>query len=457
MTIKTMNDLSSNTGWLATWRRHAPLAAVVRFLKRSAAKQFFISGMERFHSRRFQGAVRAYSWSLALNPDQPMVLLHRASAFRHLGQDKREMDDINQAISLDPRSKSALLNRGSIHNYNRRFHDAILDLNRVLEMDPNNAEAFAEFSIAHSNLGDLDQAMDFANRAIAADSSLVKGYASRAWVYWLLQQPEKMLVDSEVAVAVHPAHPCGYVVRGLARSRLHQHQQSLDEFDQAIRLAPNDLDAIVFRAMAKAELGQSSAAIADCDEVLRRDLHYAYAYRLRGSVQRMLKNLDKSLADYDESHRLDQSAVVVAERALLYMELGQRELRSRKGLPAIDWFEKAQAELERAIELDPKEWTAPNGLAWFLATCPLPGFRNGAKAVELATTACGLSGRTNVYSLNTLAAAYAECRDFEQAIRTQTEAIELQRSQTDDPAQLERYAARLQHFQQRKTIAESES
>jgi hypothetical protein len=50
---------------------------------------------------------------------------------------------------------------------------------------------------------------------------------------------------------------------------------------------------------------------------------------------------------------------------------------------------------------------ACNSLAWLLATCPDPAFRNGPKAVELAQTADRLSGGKNPVAVATLAAAYA--------------------------------------------------
>jgi TPR repeat protein/tRNA A-37 threonylcarbamoyl transferase component Bud32 len=66
-----------------------------------------------------------------------------------------------------------------------------------------------------------------------------------------------------------------------------------------------------------------------------------------------------------------------------------------------------------------------NGLAWELATASNPDLRDGSNAVVLAERAVKMTGRTNDANLDTLAAAYAEARDFIKAAAAQNEAISL--------------------------------
>ncbi len=64
-----------------------------------------------------------------------------------------------------------------------------------------------------------------------------------------------------------------------------------------------------------------------------------------------------------------------------------------------------------------------NNLAWMLATCPDRAYRNGARAVELATRACEVTDHGVPPMLDSLAAAYAEAGQFDRAVRTLEKAL----------------------------------
>ena len=94
-------------------------------------------------------------------------------------------------------------------------------------------------------------------------------------------------------------------------------------------------------------------------------------------------------------------------------------LRARaEALTRLGRFSEALADCNQAIILAPRDADTHNSRAWLLATCPDDRIRNGRNALQDARKACELSSDHRA-CLNTLAAAFAEAGDFDNAIATQ--------------------------------------
>lgn len=116
--------------------------------------------------------------------------------------------------------------------------------------------------------------------------------------------------------------------------------------------------------------------------------------------------------------QLEAAIKLSPDNAEARQNLAEIYLRQKQIKPAI-------AEYKRALELKPDWPPVLNNLAWFLATHPDAGIRDGAGAVQLALRACDLTSRTNIWFLQTLAAAYAEAGEFTNATVTAEKALTL--------------------------------
>jgi tetratricopeptide (TPR) repeat protein len=165
-------------------------------------------------------------------------------------------------------------------------------------------------------------------------------------------------------------------------------------------------------------------------------LYPVLAFRLQTAAERDLEN-----GDYDRAIANYTRAIPLAPTfALLYDGRGRAYAK-------IAEFDKALADFRESIRRDPKWSHSAAHLAWLLATCPEEKHRDGKQAVEHATRACELSEWKNAEFLSTLAAAHAEVRDFEQALKWQTKALELA-PEKEKPA----HQARLELLQAGKPI-----
>lgn len=91
-------------------------------------------------------------------------------------------------------------------------------------------------------------------------------------------------------------------------------------------------------------------------------------------------------------------------------------------------YGEALAHLEAAYAANPGDVTTVNNLAWLLATSPQASHRDGPRAVRLAEWACKATAHKSPPLLDSLAAAYAETGQFDLAVRTTAQAIEIVRS-----------------------------
>lgn len=153
------------------------------------------------------------------------------------------------------------------------------------------------------------------------------------------------------------------------------------------------------------------------------------AYVGRGSFFLDQGKFDEALQDFDRAIELaGNSSEAYFHRGLAFYHHGQ--------------IAKCISDYERSIELNPTEFQARNNLAWILATSPKEEFRNGPRALQLATAACEQTGYSAWFCLGTLAAAYAEQGDFESACNFAEQVIEM--SPESDAAECRK---RLQSYQ----------
>jgi protein O-mannosyl-transferase len=189
--------------------------------------------------------------------------------------------------------------------------------------------------------------------------------------------------------------------------------------DRAVAMQPNDPDAQVALANALLQKRRVDDAI----------LHYQKAVMIRPNYFLARYGLGHALL---EKGKLD--AAIEHFRAALLTQSDNADCHTVLAIALDEKGQSAEAiqHYEKALKISPQSLSALNNLAWLMATSSNQSFRNGAKAIELATRADQLSGGANALVLRTLAAAYAEAGQFGKAIESAQTAMQVARMQGDN-------------------------
>ncbi|MBL8827249.1 MAG: NACHT domain-containing protein, partial [Planctomycetaceae bacterium] len=88
-------------------------------------------------------------------------------------------------------------------------------------------------------------------------------------------------------------------------------------------------------------------------------------------------------------------------------------------------YELAAEIHEVAVLITPDDPSILNQAAWFFATCPMDGIREGTRALLLAEKACKITGWREWALVDTVGAAFAELGKFSRAVETAKKALDL--------------------------------
>ena len=289
------------------------------------------------------------------------------------------VQEYSRALEAAPGDPHLLRARADAEVMNHDYAQAIADLDLAITRHSDDPDYLIQRAMAYFYAGYYQKAQAEADKAIAAAPTRWNLYEQRAEFEKWLNQPDKSIADLDQAIKLSKTRNAQlYTERGQAFLAKKDYDRALENLKEAADIGPNDTDTL--DALASAYGGKKE-----------------YAQQ----VATLTRLLEIEPAQVD----------ALINRAAAHLELGQRQ--------------EALDDYRRAYKLRPYDAEAANDLSWFLCTCPDAKLRDGKRALELANHACELSEWTQAWYIDTLAAAYAEQRDFDEAIVWQQRAIDL--------------------------------
>jgi tetratricopeptide (TPR) repeat protein len=318
----------------------------------------------------------------------------------------------------------------------RRFGVAVNNYSLRLYCNGNDQHSLGERGFAYSKMGRYDELIEDMNVLLAANPTSAWALRMRGFGHQEKEEFESAMADFHRAIELAPNDPWTHAHLGYVFNRLGRVDQALASLNRAIELDPLDAWARSKRASAYAKKGDHARAIDDFTSALENgsraltESDRAWALARRGRAYLLSHQPEKAVEDL--THALE--APVFATNPDFHWACRQRAVAHLK----LGDFGQARADFERALQ----DKAGLNSYAWHLATSPHDAFRDGKRAIELATRACELSAWKDADCLDTLAAAHAEAGDFDQAVGIQEQAIALGTLDDDALRQLDLFRAR---------------
>ncbi len=350
--------------------------------------------------------------TLKIDPEQPeaQYLLGRLNA--HLGETKKAMAALDEAVRLsdDAATKAkALMIRANLHKNPDKER---ADYDEAVKLMPGDANVLRFRGMYHLTHDELEPAIADFDAAIAADPKDAETFEARGIALALAHRLDEAMDSFTKTIALEPASSNAFTQRGRIRAIKGDITAALNDVEQALKLQPRSAAALQLRASLLTSIGKYDEALADLT-VLRKSMpdNADVLLQLAG-LYHVSKKPDLAVATYGQAIEADpKSAAGYRGRADAYLSLGKQA--------------EAVADYEAALAIDPKNSGVLNNLAWLMATSPEQSLRNGKRSIELAKLACEVTEYKQAHILSTLAAAYAETGDFDEAMSWSQKAVKL--------------------------------
>jgi arylsulfatase A-like enzyme/Tfp pilus assembly protein PilF len=295
------------------------------------------------------------------------------------------------------------------------YHRAVIHLEKAIEIGPEMnrvANVYTNRGLAYAGGGLYERAFRDFDKAIEIDPGYAPAYFSRGLGYLTQRSYGPAIRDLDKAIELNPGLAEAYCSRGAAYGGRGQEEQAIQDFNKAIELNPNFAAAYSSRGAAYGSRGRNERAIRDFNNAIKLNPALAEAYKNRGLAYTRQGDHDRAIRDFDQLIELRPDDFKA------YLDRGQIYEKKNN-------YEQAIRDYNRTMELNPKDGMAYNNLAWIRATNGDVQFRDGNEAVSLAERACQLTHYENPAMLDTLAAAYAEVGQLDEAAETAEKAVHL--------------------------------
>lgn len=391
---------------------------------------------------------------LASQPvEQAKVYLMRAGVQE---SDEDKLADLDKAIASDKNNLDAWRAKMAFQMEIGKLDEAIEDAMKLLEKDPDDMVAFEVAVSSMLSSDKVDRAIELLGQRIEKDAENGALFRSRAQAYMRQENAEMALADINKALELDARDASALLMRAQVYLSQDEIEKANRDISDSLLIQPNSVQGVLLRSLTAAQEERYSDAIADMELLVRANpsnsawiMQLASYYQLDERPRLAIRLLDELVKNAPEDWR-----------ALRLR--GDAKLSISEHVSAVKDYDNAIAILEKTRAVDEEDQSSDidysgllNNLSWVLATSPKDDIRDGKKALDLALKACEATDYEAAHILSTLAAAYAETGDFENARKWAKQAVDV--AKQEDNSQADQLQEELDSYQEEKPWREEQN
>lgn len=358
----------------------------------------------------FEKAVDRLSDAIAINAEfekahqvLAMILARRgdlAGAARHTDRDQKT--DFNAVRHYD---------RGVVLASYGRTDDAIAEFNKALEIAPKDLLTHYQLAKAFEVAGDEEAAKVEMAKLTELDPEDPRALYRLGSFLGVQGRADEAIKYLNEFLKLQPGDVNALNNLGLVYAKQNKAAEAIEAYRQAIAVDADSHSVQRNLALALFTQGNFEEAGKHFAEAIRIERDDALSHRGYGIALGRAGRFAEARKEFSEAIQLN-----AMDHLSRYLRAGMYEAEGETA--------KALSDYREALDIAPEYLQAANGVAWILATAAEAELRDGKEAVRLGEFVCAATGYGDPRLLDTLAAAYAEAGQFDDAVSTARSALQ---------------------------------